>query len=73
LFEEDRNRSEDVNNQIAYYGMNKWLQGFAYKIHLTIDIFILSAIFSFLIAIITVSFHSLKVANKNPVSSLRYE
>ena len=58
---------------IAYYGMNKWLQGFAYKIHLTIDIFILSAIFSFLIAIITVSFHSLKVANKNPVSSLRYE
>ncbi|MEE4196282.1 MAG: FtsX-like permease family protein [Bacteroidales bacterium] len=58
---------------VGYYGMNKWLQSFAYKINLTPDIFILSAIFSFLIAFLTVSYHSLKTASQNPVHSLRYE
>ena len=58
---------------IAYYAMNKWLQGFAYKINLSVDIFIYAALLSFIIAFFTVAFHSIKVANQNPVNSLRYE
>ena len=58
---------------IAYYGMNKWLQSFAFKIKITPDIFIISAIISILIALITVFYQSFKAARSNPADSLRYE
>ena len=58
---------------IGYFAMNKWLQSFAYRINITLDIFILSAIISIIIAFLTVSFHSLKVGTENPINSLRYE
>jgi putative ABC transport system permease protein len=58
---------------IAYYGMNKWLQSFAFKTKITVDIFILSAIISILIALFTVSYQSIKAARSNPADSLRYE
>jgi putative ABC transport system permease protein len=58
---------------IATYGMNKWLQTFAYKIKITPDIYILAAIFSIFIALITVFYQSLKASRSNPADSLRYE
>jgi len=58
---------------IAYYGMNKWLQTFAFKIKITPEIFLLSAIISLFIALITVFYQSLKAARSNPSDSLRYE
>jgi len=58
---------------IAYYGMNKWLQTFAFKTKITVDIYLLSLIFSLLIALITVFYQSLKAARSNPADSLRYE
>jgi putative ABC transport system permease protein len=58
---------------IAYYGMNKWLQTFAFKVKITPDIFILSAIISLLIALLTVLYQALKAARSNPADSLRYE
>ncbi len=58
---------------IAYYAMHKWLQNFAYRINIEIWIFILSGIFSLLIALLTVSYQSIKAATANPVDSLRYE
>ena len=58
---------------IAYYGMNKWLQTFAFKIKITPDIYILSALFSIFIAIITVFYQSVKAAKRNPADALRYE
>lgn len=58
---------------IAYYGMNKWLQTFAYKIKISPDIFIYSLIISVLIALLTVFYQTFKAARKNPAESLRYE
>lgn len=58
---------------IAYYGMNKWLQTFAFKVKITPDIFIISVIISLLITFITVLYQSFKAARSNPVDSLRYE
>jgi putative ABC transport system permease protein len=58
---------------IAYYAMNRWLQGFAYRINIGIWSFVLSAVMAFVIALLTVSYQSVKAAIANPVESLRYE
>ena len=58
---------------VAYFIMNKWLYRFAYRTSLNIWIFGLSAVFVFLIAVLTVSYQSIKAAITNPVNSLRYE
>ncbi|MCK5701508.1 MAG: cell division protein FtsX, partial [Cyclobacteriaceae bacterium] len=58
---------------IAWILMNKWLQGFAYKIDLGADIFILAALITLVIALMTVTWQSLKSAFANPVEALRYE
>ena len=57
----------------AYFAMNKWLQNFAYRTSIGIEIFILSGILAFVIALITVSFQSIRAAVADPVNSLRYE
>jgi putative ABC transport system permease protein len=53
--------------------MNKWLKNFAYRIDLSVWTFILSALAAFGIALLTVSYQSIKAATANPVDSLRYE
>ncbi len=58
---------------IGYYCMNKWLQSFAYKTPLHWWIFVLAAFLTFVIALATISFQSLKAALMNPVKSLRSE
>ena len=58
---------------IAYWAMNKWLQDFAYRISLSWWIFAGAAGIALLIALITVSFQSVKAAIANPVNSLRSE
>jgi len=58
---------------LAYWAMNKWLQGFAYRISLSWWIFIGAAAIALLIALITVSFQAIKAAVANPVNSLRSE
>jgi len=58
---------------IAYYAMNRWLQGFAYRINIGIWIFVIAAAVAFVIALLTVSYQAVKAAIANPVESLRYE
>ncbi len=58
---------------IAYYVMTHWLQNFAYKTSIGIEIFMFSAIIVCVIALITVSFQSIKAAIANPIKSIRYE
>ncbi len=53
--------------------LNYWLQNFAYRIELSPMIFILGGLISLLIALATVSYHTIKSASQNPVDSLRYE
>ncbi len=58
---------------IAYYAMNRWLLGFAYRTSIGLWPFILGAVFAFAIAMITVSYQAIKSALANPMESLRYE
>jgi putative ABC transport system permease protein len=58
---------------IAYYAMNKWLQDYTYRINIGCGIFALAGILAIAIALITVSFQSIKAAMANPVKSLRTE
>ncbi len=58
---------------IAYFAMNKWLQGFAFRINIGLWPFVLGAFLSFAIAMATVSYQALKSALADPVDSLRYE
>ncbi|NIM89861.1 MAG: FtsX-like permease family protein [Candidatus Aminicenantes bacterium] len=58
---------------VAYFVMNKWLQHFAYRTKIGFGIFVLSALLTFVIAFVTVSYQSIKAAVANPVDSLRYE
>jgi len=57
----------------AYFVMNKWLQSFAYRINISIWIFIISALLAAGVALLTVGFQAFKAAHSNPVDSLRYE
>lgn len=58
---------------LAWYGMHRWLQDFAYRIQLSWWIFILAAVLALFIALVTVSFQAVKAALTNPVTALRNE
>ncbi|MEJ2615834.1 MAG: ABC transporter permease [Ignavibacteriaceae bacterium] len=58
---------------VAWYGMSKWLQNFAYRIDITWWMFLLAGGVALLIALLTVSIQAIKAATANPVESLRYE
>jgi len=58
---------------IAYWTMNRWLQNFAYRVHVVLDIFLLSGGIALVLALATISFQSIKAARANPIDSIRYE
>ncbi|MBK8608877.1 MAG: ABC transporter permease [Chitinophagaceae bacterium] len=58
---------------VAYYFMHKWLDVFPYKEGLKLSTFLFSALVVLVIAMVTVSFHTIKVAISNPVNSLKTE
>jgi predicted permease len=58
---------------IAWYIMNNWLQNFHYRIQIGIGVFVLAALISVMIALITVGYKSVRAAIANPVESLRTE
>lgn len=58
---------------IGYYAMNKWLEGFAYRISFHWWMFAIAVVVAVTIALLTVGLQALKAANANPVKSLRTE
>jgi putative ABC transport system permease protein len=58
---------------VAYFVMSKWLQSFAYRISIGLGAFILSSVLALIVALLTVSYQTIKAATANPVDSLRYE
>jgi putative ABC transport system permease protein len=58
---------------LSWYIMNNWLQNFAYKTEIVLTNFIIAAGLALFIAILTMSYQSIKSASSNPVDSLRYE
>lgn len=57
----------------AWYAMNKWLEGFAYRVEIQLWVFALAGLVALSIALFTISFQSIKSALMNPVTSLRSE
>ena len=62
-----------IASPIAWWAMGKWLQGFAYPVPVQWWIFASAGFAAILIALITVSFQSIKAALMNPVRSLKAE
>jgi len=58
---------------IAWFLLNKWLQDFAYRDQLHWWIFALAALFSLVVALISVTYQAIKVSRTNPADALRYE
>ncbi|GAB3990899.1 ABC transporter permease [Spirosoma daeguense] len=62
-----------ISSPIAWYVMHQWLLKFAYKIDIEWWMFALAGLLAMSIALLTVSFQSIKAAMMNPVKSLRSE
>lgn len=62
-----------IASPIAWYAIYNWLQGFAYRVDISWWIFLLSGLSAVIIALVTISFQSVKAALANPVKSLRSE
>ena len=62
-----------IATPVAWWIMNKWLEDFAYRIHISWWMFVLVGATAILIALITTGFQAVKAAMTNPVKSLRTE
>jgi len=58
---------------ITYYLLSGWLENFAYRIGINPFLFLLGGAIAMAIALLTISFHTLRSARANPVNALRYE
>lgn len=58
---------------VAWWAMQNWLEGFAYRIEIKAWVFVIAGFLAISIAIVTVSFQAIKAAIANPVKSLRTE
>ncbi|HEV8508459.1 MAG TPA: ABC transporter permease [Chitinophagaceae bacterium] len=58
---------------VAWYAMNQWLRGFAYRINMSWWMFGVAVALVFFVAIATTGFRAIKAATSNPVKSLRTE
>jgi putative ABC transport system permease protein len=58
---------------VAWFAINKWLQNFSFRTDLALWIFPAAALFTLLLALITVNIQTIRAASANPVNSLRYE
>ncbi|MDN5205259.1 ABC transporter permease [Fulvivirgaceae bacterium BMA10] len=57
----------------AWYFIDKWLEGFVYRVSIGAGIFIISGLLALIIALLTVSYQSIKASRVNPASTLKYE
>jgi putative ABC transport system permease protein len=62
-----------IATPIAWYLMSRWLEDYAYRTQLGWDVFAIAGTMSILIALITISYQSLRAAWMNPITNLRSE
>jgi putative ABC transport system permease protein len=58
---------------LTWYYMSKWLQDFAYRIDITLWMFVVSLSAGLVIAFATIAFKTIQAATVNPIQSLRSE
>jgi putative ABC transport system permease protein len=62
-----------IASPLGWFAMNKWLQDFAYRTHIGVSVFLAAGTIALVIAVITISFQTVRAALANPVNSLRAE
>ncbi len=62
-----------IASPLAWYMMDRWMQNFEYKVGIEWWVFVVAGVLATLIALLTISFQSIKAALMNPVKSLRSE
>jgi ABC-type antimicrobial peptide transport system permease subunit len=62
-----------IASPVAWFAMHKWLQGYNYRVAISWTTFLIAGFLAIFIAIVTISFQSIKAALANPVKSLRAE
>jgi putative ABC transport system permease protein len=62
-----------IISPITYYSLQKWLEGFAYRVNVNPLWFLVGGLLSLAIGLLTISYHTLRSAKANPVKALRYE
>ena len=62
-----------IASPIAWYVMHQWLKDFAYRINMSVWIFLFAGSLALIIALATISFQAVRAAMANPVKSLRTE
>lgn len=60
-----------IASPLAWLAMDKWLQGFAYRVDISLWIFIIAGLIALLIAVLTVSIQTIRAAMANPIKSLK--
>jgi putative ABC transport system permease protein len=58
---------------VSYLVMRNWLQTFAYRINLRVEVFFLSGVLVCAVALLSVSYQAVRAARTDPAASLRYE
>jgi len=58
---------------LSYLAISKWLEGYAFHIDITLWLFLVPGMMVMLIGVLTVSYHTSRVAQTNPVNVLRLD
>lgn len=58
---------------LAFFGMGRWLETFAYRVDMGVWVFLLAGLAALGIALLTIAIQAVRAATANPVKSLRYE
>jgi len=62
-----------IATPVAWYVMNNWLRNYAYHAQINWRVFLTAGLVAIVIALLTVSWQSLRASRRNPVETLRYE
>jgi putative ABC transport system permease protein len=62
-----------IATPIAWYLMSQWLEDYAYRTEIGLDVFVITGSLAILIALLTISYQSLRAAWINPIINLRSE
>ena len=62
-----------VASPVTYWLLLQWLDGFAYRITINPLLFLLGGLMALTVALLTISYHTIRSARTNPVDSLKYE
>ena len=62
-----------IASPVAYFVMSRWLQNFAYRIDMSLQMFVAAALAVLSVAMLSISYQVLKAAHINPVDAIKYE